>query len=67
MNKRRFVRNVSKTIEIWVLQGNYGYGWDDLTWGYTSDDIREDYKDYRKNTNIPLRTIIRRVLREDYE
>lgn len=46
-------------IEIKVIQGNYGYGWDDLTtYEFTGDEekdritrkeLREDYKSYEEN------------------
>lgn len=66
---------IGKTKEVKVLQGNYGYGWDDLV-EYEIDDfngdllamnkeIRQDLKDYRENeTNASHRVITRRVARE---
>ena len=52
-----------------VLQGNYGYGWDDLVSYNTSDpqqmkELRDDYKSYQENEHIPLRIITRKELRE---
>lgn len=32
----------------WVLQGNYGYGWDDLVTYDSKEEAQEDYKTYRE-------------------
>lgn len=68
-------RGNPKTVEVAVLQGNYGYGWDDLcqyrdlTWG--SDDRKEmqqDLKDYRENEpQYRHRIIYRRVPNPNYK
>lgn len=66
---------VGKTKEVKVLQGNYGYGWDDLIEYDIADfngdllamnrEIKQDLKDYRENeTDAPHRVITRRVARE---
>lgn len=66
---------VGKTKEIKVLQGNYGYGWDDLIEYDVADfkgdllamnrEIKQDLRDYRENeTNASHRVIKRRVARE---
>lgn len=47
---------------LFVLQANYGYGWDDLTSSENYAEIKQDYKDYRNNDTAPLRIINRRVL-----
>lgn len=63
---------VGKTKEIKVLQGNYGYGWDDLIEYDISDfngdilamnkEITNDLRDYRENEkDAPHRVITRRV------
>ena len=59
---------MTKYIYYKVLQGNYGYGYDDLCSYDTSDaeqmkELRDDIKAYRENEGIPLRVIRRRVLR----
>lgn len=60
----------SKQLTELVLQGNYGYGWDDLT--YYDDtpegrrEMKEDYKAYAENEGIPLRTIKRKVDNPNY-
>lgn len=58
----------NKYIYYKVLQGNYGYGWDDLCSYDTSDpgqmkELRDDLKSYRENEGVPLRVIRRRELR----
>lgn len=66
---------VGKTKEVKVLQGNYGYGWDDLIEYDIADfngdllamnrEIKQDLKDYREHeTNASHRVITRRVLRD---
>ena len=53
-----------------ILQGNYGYGWDDLVTYDTANadwynDLRADRKAYRENEpQYPHRTIHRRELNE---
>ena len=59
---------MTKYIYYKVLQGNYGYGWDDLCSYDTADademkELRDDIKSYRENEHIPLRVIRRRVIR----
>lgn len=66
---------LGKTKEVKVLQGNYGYGWDDLIEYDIADfngdilamnrEIKQDLKDYRENeADAPHRVITRRVLRD---
>lgn len=62
-------RPSSKTIEIIVIQGNYGYhGWEDVSAydGNQSKAARADLKAYRENEpGVAHRMIRRRVLRSD--
>jgi len=51
-----------------VLQGDYGFGWEDLTAAENTPEgfreIRADLKAYRANERgVPFRVINRRVLR----
>lgn len=61
---------VPKTIKELVLQGNYGYGWDDLTYYDDTPEgrkmMKDDYKAYQENEHIPLRTITRKSPNPDY-
>lgn len=52
-----------RTKEVVVLQGNYGYGWDDLiTYEKGDPDIRADLKSYRENEpSVAHRVIYRRI------
>lgn len=50
-----------RTKKEYVVQGDYGYGWDDLTTHDTMEDAKEDYRDYEENENVPHRIIARRV------
>ena len=61
-------RRNPKTKEVKVLQGNYGYGWDDLC-EYELDDpsSRSDFKSYRENEpQYAHRIIYRRVPNPNY-
>lgn len=53
-----------RTKEVKVLQGNYGYGWDDLV-EYDKEDsaeLKQDLKSYRENErNAQFRVVTRRV------
>ena len=45
-----------------VVQGNYGYGWDDLTESDTIAEARRDLRDYRVNEPcFPHRIVHRRT------
>lgn len=69
---KRYIKSARtpKQVKELVLQGNYGYGWDDLT--YYDDtpqgrkEMQEDYKAYAENEGIPLRTITRKSANPDY-
>jgi hypothetical protein len=48
---------------VYVVQGNYGYGWDDLTESTSLREAKVDAKAYRVNGDLSIRVIHRRVLR----
>jgi hypothetical protein len=57
----------NKFTYLFVIQGNYGYGWDDLTQSEDYREARADLRSYRENeTRTPHRLIKRRELNEDY-
>lgn len=62
-------KRIAKTKQIKVLQGNYGYGWNDLCY-YEIDDtfhVVADYVAYRENEpDYAHRVITRRVANPDY-
>ena len=37
---------------LYVLQGHYGYGWEDLTASEDYKEIKQNLKDYRENVDI---------------
>lgn len=43
----------------WVIQGNYGYGWDDLTEEETKEEALKQKECYDKNEAYPHRIIKR--------
>lgn len=47
-----------------VLQGRYGYGWEDLCASESRAEVRQNLKEYRENEGGCYRVIQRRVLRE---
>lgn len=65
-------KNNPKTIAVKVLQGNYGYGWDDLCQYDIRDsdqmkELKDDVKAYNENEpGIPHRVITRRIPNPDY-
>ncbi len=50
---------------LYVVQGHYGYGWEDLTASEDYKEMRDDLRAYRENEPAyPHRIIKRRVLKE---
>lgn len=49
-----------KTVDVWVVQGDYGQGWEDLTESYDRNEAKTDAKKYRENDSAPIRVIKRR-------
>lgn len=63
-------RPPSKYVIISVLQGMYDGKWSDLTWYNPEDtdykkELNADRKSYAENEGVPLRTIHRRILRDE--
>ncbi len=60
--RRKSRRNprVAKTKKVYVIQGNYGYGWDDEAEEDTWKEAREQLKTYRANGGGSYRCITRR-------
>lgn len=60
---------IGRTKEVKVLQGNWGYGWDDLCEydKYDNGECRADLKSYQENDpSARYRVIFRRVPNKDY-
>lgn len=52
----------NRTKPEYVVQGNYGYGWEDLTASDNQAEAKNDLKAYRENeVGVPHRLITRRV------
>lgn len=70
---KRFIKDVlswikeeelmAKTREVKVIQGNYGYGWDDLCEyeKHEYGELKADFKAYEENEAYPHRIITRRI------
>lgn len=55
-----------KTIDLWIVQGNYGQGWEDVTSSESYKEARQDLKDYIENDKIfSYRLILKRVKKEE--
>ena len=54
----------TKYSYVKVIQGNYGYGWEDVSQYDKQDfsDVKNDLKDYRLSNTDSYRVIDRRVL-----
>ena len=48
---------------LFVLQGNYGQGWEDLCASESSTEVRQNRKEYRENEGGNYRIIQRREAR----
>lgn len=60
--------SLTKYVKVYVVQGNYGSGFEDLTAHDTFGEAKKERKVYDENErNYPHRVIGRRVLRSDYE
>ena len=56
-------KKVNKYVYLYVVQGYYGYGWEDLCASENILEARSDYRDYRFNEcGVPHRIIHRREL-----
>lgn len=49
-----------KTEMLYVVQGCYGHGWEDLTASADYKEARDNLRDYRQNDPAPTRLIKRR-------
>ena len=56
-----------KTYDKWIIQGNYGYGWDDENTELTYRDARRSIKEYRENGSGNYRLVKRRVKIQESE
>lgn len=56
------MKKINKYIYVWVIQGNYGYGWEDLTQSESYKEARANLKDYRNNEPTAHRLIRRREI-----
>lgn len=50
-----------KTITEHIVQGNYGYGWEDLTSEDNEKEGRQRLREYQENDTASVRLIKRRV------
>lgn len=54
-----------KTIDEIVIQGNYGYGWDDLTTEESMAEARKTLRTYQENERNAAHRIIRRRVKKE--
>ena len=56
---------VRKTEDVWVLEGNYGYGWEYILTEYTRKEGKARLREYRENQpQYPVRLTKKRVKKE---
>lgn len=51
---------MNKYTYLYVLQGNYGHGWEDLTASTKRREVSDNLKEYRENEGGMYRIIQRR-------
>ena len=57
---------VRKTVDTWVLEGNYGYGWEHILTEYTWKEGLERLREYRENQpGYPVRLTKKRERKEN--
>lgn len=52
---------VRKTVDEWIVQGNYGTGWEDENTETTRADGKRSLREYRENGPGEYRLVKRRV------
>ena len=50
-----------KTVTEYIVQGNFGHGWEDLTSEDNEKEAGQRLREYRENDTAPVRLIKRRV------
>ncbi len=55
-----------KFITAFIIQGNYGQGWEDETEEATLREAKAQLKAYRENSQYPSRLVRRKVENPDY-
>ena len=58
------MKKQNKYTYLNVLQGYYGYGWEDLTASESYREVKQDLKAYKENEGGKYRIIQRRELNE---
>ena len=61
------MKRENKYTYLYVLQGNYSYGFEDLTASENRKEIKNDLRDYRENEGGNYRIIERRELNPKYK
>jgi hypothetical protein len=54
-------KKINKWSHVWVIQGNYGGGWEDVTEEDDRFEARARLKEYDANESYPHRKILRRI------
>lgn len=60
-------RGKRKTINQYYVQGNYGYGWEDLTSHNTRAEAIMEKRTYDENESYPHRVVTKRIKKADFE
>lgn len=54
-----------KTTDEYIVQGNYGNGWDDLTTEVSKEDAKATRRTYDENEKCVAHRIIKRRVRKE--
>lgn len=58
---------INKWLKEYVVQGNYGHGWEDVTAEETYREARQRLREYRENSSGAHRLITRRVPNPEFQ
>ena len=59
---------MNKFVYLYIVQGNYRYGWEDVSASESISDAENDLQSYRANApEYPYRLITRRELNPKFE
>ncbi len=60
-------KRILKYEKVHIIQGYYGYGWEDLTAETLYSEAKQRAKEYRENDNHSIRIITRNEIRQEWK
>ena len=61
------MKRINKYLYLWIVQGFYSYGWEDLCASEKYSEARSDLRAHRENEPYPMRLIHRREPNPEYQ